>query len=118
MNIVATFHKILSEESGTSKTGNAWSKANVKLTYTSGKFDKELMPSVWGSDIAILKSIASGTEITAGVELSSREYNGKVYHDIKLFNVKGNGAAAPVETDWKKDKDFAHVDGGDNTLPF
>jgi hypothetical protein len=118
MNITATFHKILSEESGTSKTGNAWTKANVKLTYTSGKFDKELIPTVWGADIAILKQLPSGTEITAGVELSSREFKEKVYHDIKLFNVKGNGASAPVESDWRKDPDFATEKDGENLLPF
>ena len=84
--------KALDVESGTSKAGKEWKKQSFVVD-TGAQFNPEVCFSLFGEDkIAMLQGINQGEEIEVSFNLSSREYNGRYYHNIDAWRI--NKAAA------------------------
>ena len=89
--------KALDVESGTSKAGKEWKKQSFVID-TGAQYNPEVCFSLFGEDkIAMIEGLQPGMEIEVSFNLSSREYNGKYYHNIDAWRI--NKAAAAVVED-------------------
>ena len=78
--------KKLPVQSGTSKTGKDWEKQEFVIE-TDSKYDPNLCFNLFGEDVAKLSRISEGETITVGFYLSSKEYNGRWFHNLQAKDV-------------------------------
>ena len=109
--------KALDEESGTSKAGKEWKKQSFVID-TGAQFNPEICFSLFGEDkITMLQGINPGEEIEVSFNLSSREYNGRYYHNTDAWRI--NRAAAVVVAAPADDAPFpTEADAEEDDLPF
>ena len=98
MEIQAKVVSVLPMEGGTSKSGNAWSKASL-IVETLTQYPKKIKISNMKNADAFSK-IAVGTEATFKVEIESREYNGRWYTEVTCWgwDVAQQTAPQPAPT--------------------
>lgn len=85
MEIKAKVVQVLPMEGGTSKSGNAWSKASLIVeTAENPQYPKKIKISNIKNAEAFSK-IAIGTEVSFKVEVESREYNGRWYTEVNCW---------------------------------
>ena len=82
MNVIGKLSKKLERETGTSKSGKSWEKQSIIIEQTGATFNKEVVVSFFGDKIKSLRDINEGSEVNVSINLSSREYNGRYYHNI------------------------------------
>jgi hypothetical protein len=91
----------LPEVGGNSKSGNAWRKQEY-IIETGGQYPKKVCVSIWGDKIDQF-GLKVGEQVTLGIDVESREYNGRWYTEVKAFKVdragNGGGAATMPEVD-------------------
>tara|TARA_Y100001978_G_scaffold203321_1_gene228233 strand:+ start:3109 stop:3468 length:360 start_codon:yes stop_codon:yes gene_type:complete len=109
--------KALDVESGTSKAGKEWKKQSFVID-TGAQFNPEVCFSLFGEDkIAMLQGINPGEEIEVSFNLSSREYNGRYYHNIDAWRI--NRAAAVVVATPSDEAPFpSQAAAEEDDLPF
>ena len=109
--------KALDVESGTSKAGKEWKKQSFVID-TGAQFNPEVCFSLFGEDkIGMLQGINPGEEIEVSFNLSSREYNGRYYHNIDAWRI--NKAATAVLSAQADAAPFpAESDVEEDDLPF
>ncbi|MTI88112.1 MAG: DUF3127 domain-containing protein [Balneolaceae bacterium] len=83
--------KILEEQSGESKNGQ-WRKRDFILE-TKAKYPKKVCITQWGDNID-QQPVNEGSEITAYIDIQSREYKGNWYTDVKAWKVEQGGGEA------------------------
>ena len=71
MDIKGKLISKLERETGVSKTGKTWEKQSILVEQ-----------SFFGDKIKSLRDIEEGSDVNVSINLSSREYNGKYYHNI------------------------------------
>jgi len=84
--------KILDEQSGESKNG-PWRKRDFILE-TGGQYPKQVCITQWGDNID-QSEVKEGEQVTASIDIQSREYNGKWYTDVKAWKIDKAGPSAP-----------------------
>ena len=82
MNVIGKLTKKLEIEGGISKSGKEWKKQSILVEQTGTEYNKEVVISFFGDKIKSLRDINEGSEVNVSINLSSREYNGKYYHNI------------------------------------
>ena len=82
MNVIGKLSKKLERETGISKSGKNWEKQSIVIEQTGATFNKEVVVSFFGDKIKSLRDIEEGADVNVSINLSSREYNGKYYHNI------------------------------------
>ncbi len=90
----------LPEVGGNSKTGNAWRKQEFILE-TGGQYPKKVCVSLWGDKIDQF-GLKVGEQVTMGIDVESREYNGRWYTEVKAYKVDrtaGGGSTTVPEVD-------------------
>lgn len=117
LEITGKVIEVLPEQSGTGRNGD-WRKQEFILE-TPGQYPKQVCVVQWGDNIDKF-GVTVGEELTAHIDLQSREYNGRWYTDVKAWKVeRGNGGpSAPDGADgepWPEPP--ADVDNDDG-LPF
>jgi hypothetical protein len=129
MELVGKLIQILEEQSGQSKTGNAWRKQEFVIE-TKDAYPKKVCMNLWGDKIDQLKKIAVGTDIKAFFDIESREYNGKWYTDVKAWKLEladsnqNNNANQDYNATQEKtppqtfDNMSFSTDADENDLPF
>ena len=95
--------KILEPESGTSKAGKQWKKQSF-LVNTGAQYNPEVCFQLFGEDkIQMLDGIGSGEQIEVSFNISSREYNGRYFHNIDAWKITketlSSGNSEPVAPD-------------------
>jgi len=92
--------KIISKlpvQSGTSARG-AWQKQEFVIEYQEGNYPTQVCLNVWGEDrVKDLDRFAVGSAVKVSFNLSSREYNGRWYTDVRAWRIENQGTAAPVQ---------------------
>lgn len=87
--ISGTVHAVLPKESGVGKnSGQPWSRQTVVIKWMGGTedFPKECFLALTNQNRAEeFARLRVGDKITAKFRATSREYNGKWYHDITCF---------------------------------
>ena len=82
MNVIGKLIKKLDRETGVSKTGKTWEKQSILVEQSGTDYNKEVAISFFGDKIKSLRDITEGSDVNVSVNLSSREFNGKYYHNI------------------------------------
>ena len=98
LEITGRISKVLSIESGQSKAGKEWKKQGFVVD-AGAQYNPEVCFSLFGDDkINMLRNYGAGQEVKVSFNISSREYNGKYYHNIDAWKIEGVGAAVPGNT--------------------
>lgn len=88
MELTGKIVQVLPEKSGTSARGE-WRKQEYVIVLP-GDYPKQVCFVVWGDRIDRF-GIRQGQELTVGIDLESREYNGRWYTDVKAWRVAPAG---------------------------
>lgn len=110
MELQGKIIKVFQEKSGEGKKG-LWRKQDYILE-TPGDYPKKVCFCMWG-DLIDQSSLSVGDQITASIEIESREYNEKWYTDIKVWKVSVD-SHAPVKTEVPRSTSEENQDN----LPF
>ncbi|SIO08645.1 DUF3127 domain-containing protein [Algoriphagus halophilus] len=118
MELSGKIIQVLPEVGGNSRNGNAWRKQEYILE-TGGNYPKKVCLSIWGDKIDQF-SLQVGEQVTLGVDVESREYNGRWYTDVKAYKVDrtGNGAPSTPSANEMPEVSSFHSDSDEDTLPF
>ena len=111
MEIIGTIKSKLAIESGTSKAGKEWSKQSIVID-TNKDWNSDVCNSIFGADkLAMVDGFEVGTDVKVGINVSSREFNGKYYHNIDGWRIDSVDApkSAVVEVGGEQE---------DGDLPF
>ena len=73
--------KVFELETGTSKAGKEWKKQSI-LIQQDTKYNAEVVVTFFGDNVNKIKTNLIGDIITCNINLSSREFKGKFYHNI------------------------------------
>ena len=73
--------KVFELETGTSKAGKEWKKQSI-LIQQDTKYNPEVVVTFFGDNVNKIKSNEMGNIVSCNINLSSREYKGKYYHNI------------------------------------
>jgi hypothetical protein len=98
MNIIGKLVKKLERETGVSKTGKTWEKQSI-LVEQNAEYNKEVVVCFFGDKIKSLRDIEVGSDVNVSVNLSSREFNGKYYHNIDGWSIAKLGQETVGATD-------------------
>jgi hypothetical protein len=125
MELAAKVIDILPEQKGSGRNGE-WRKQSFILE-TQEQYPKKVCADIWGDKIDTF-NIQKGEEITAKINIESREYNGKWYTDVKIWSVDRNSAPAssPVSSGEANNESVGQSSGpqevpppsADDELPF
>ena len=86
----------LGVQTGTSARGT-WSKQEFVFEYQEGNFPTQVCMNVWGEDkVRDLEKYQVGDKVKISFNLSSREYNGRWYTDVRAWRIEPAGAAQPA----------------------
>ncbi len=116
--------EILKEQGGEGKNG-PWRKRDFILEIP-GKYPKKVCITQWGDNID-QHAVSEGLEVTASVDIQSREYNGNWYTDVKAWkieqgtgqqNAPGAPPSPPPPSTEGFEIDTQAFDDIDDDLPF
>ena len=92
MELEGRIARKLNVQTGTSARG-AWSKQEFVLEYQEGNFPTQVCMNVWGEDkVRELDKYQVGDKVKVAFNLSSREYNGRWYTDVRAWKIEPAGA--------------------------
>jgi len=118
LDITGKIVQIMNETSGQSKTGNTWVKQEFVIE-TYDKFPRKVMMSVMGDKVQELKRFKAGDEITASLNIESREWNGRWYTDVRAWKIEGKNAGGASAPDYYPDSEVTfNADPSTDDLPF
>ena len=126
LSIKGRISQVLSVESGTSKAGKEWKKQGFVVD-TGAQFNPMVCFSLFGEEkIALLNGVEAGHEVEVFFNLSSREFNGKWYHNVDAWKIEavanetpGNDAPLPSdEPPITLNTADLSIDDDDDDLPF
>jgi len=81
----------LPQQSGQGKNGT-WIKQDFVIE-TQDQFPKKVCISLWGDKAKELDAFAIGETLKAGINIESREFNGKWYTDVKAWRIEKAGSS-------------------------
>lgn len=87
LKISGKITNILDVEEGTSKAGKPWKKQSFVID-TGAQYNPEVCFGVFGDEkVDMLSSFHEGQDVEVKFNISSREFNGKYYHNIDAWNI-------------------------------
>ena len=87
LGIKGKITKRLPIEKGTSKAGKEWQKQSFVID-TSAQYNPEVCFSLFGDEkIAMLTNFKDGDDVSVAFNVSSREFNGKFYHNLDAWKI-------------------------------
>ena len=109
--------KVLSIETGTSKAGKEWKKQSFVVD-TGAQYNPEVCFSLFGDEkVEMLRNYGEGQEVEVAFNVSSREFNGKYYHNLDAWKINPAGAGAPASGAAPAPA-IDDAPAGDDDLPF
>ena len=123
MELTGKIIAVMPAKSGVStKTGNSWMTQEYVIEVP-GQYPKRCAFSVFGEERIKQFNIQSGEEITIQFDIEAREFNGRWYNDVRVYNVLrsqnqelASKIASQVANPFPKLIDAPDSDGDD--LPF
>jgi len=94
MEIKGRITKKLAVESGISKAGKSWQKQSFVID-TGAEYNPEVCFQAFGDKAEMLNNFEEGQEVSVAFNVSSREYNGKYYHNIDAWKIESLGERQP-----------------------
>jgi hypothetical protein len=96
MEIIGKVVRLGNLVEGTSARG-PWRKQEL-IIETEEQYPRTVCLICWTNQIEEIQKFAPGQTIKAQIEISSREFNGKWYTDVRVWRFDPVGAAAPEST--------------------
>ena len=88
-------------QSGTTARG-AWSKQEFIFEYQEGNYPTKVVMHVWGDDkVKELEKYQVNDKVKVSFNLSSREYNGRWYTDVRVWRIEPAQTGAPVQPSYQ-----------------
>jgi len=112
LDITGKIIQIMPASNGVSKAGKEWTKQEFVIE-TQEQYPRKVMMSVMGDKVGDLKKYAVGDQITAHLNLESREYNGRWYSDIRAWKLDGSASGGST-TSQQGGNDPFHPDNEPN----
>jgi len=111
MEVTGTVKLIVPAETGVSKAGKEWKK-QVIVVDTGSDYNPEIAIQAFGDEkINDLNKLAVGDQVKILCNVSSREYNGRYFHNIDGYHFTKNTKEAVSQE--------GYVDSGESDdLPF
>ena len=91
MEITGKLIKKLDIEGGISKTGKEWQKQSILVEQSGTDYNKEVVISFFGDKMKSIRDLEEGADVIVSINLSSREFNGKYYHNIDGWFIAKKG---------------------------
>jgi len=104
LELSAKLLQILPAQTGTGKNG-PWKKVEF-IVETTDKFPKKICITAWKEQADQAEKLALNSTVKLSLELSSREYNGKWYSEIKAWKIVASGGGAS-EYDQELPQDYS-----------
>lgn len=119
MEISGKIIQSLPEQSGNGRNG-VWKKKDYILE-TEGNYPKKVCITVWGEKIEQF-NMQEGDQVNLGIEIESREFNGKWYTDVKAWKLdKASGTSSSSKVGGHSltpDVSTFSEESGEDILPF
>jgi len=116
LSIKGKLSRKLSIESGTSKAGKEWKKQSFVID-TGSQYNPEICFQLFGEDkIEMLKHYNEGDELDISFNLSSREYNGRYFHNIDAWRIENIDSSITNKTEDSPEFNASATEEDD--LPF
>ena len=117
LSIKGKLSRKLSVESGTSKAGKEWKKQSF-LIDTGAQYNPEVCFQLFGDDkIEMLNHHNEGDKVDVSFNLSSREYNGRYFHNIDAWRIESLGSGETNEME-EATEEFNTTATKEDDLPF
>lgn len=91
MKLTGKITQVLPIQEGQGKKG-PWSKQEFILELP-GQYPKKVCLALWGEDKINNYDLQVGLEITAHIEIESREHNGRWYTEVKTWKIEWTAEA-------------------------
>ena len=114
MDITGKLISKLERETGVSKSGKTWERQSI-VVEQNVDYNKEVVISFFGDKIKSIRDIEVGSEVNVSINLSSREYNGKYYHNIDGWFISKLGEETVGKNPLNNKENMVN---GESDLPF
>ena len=116
MDVKGTVKLIVPAETGTSKAGKEWTKQIIVID-TGADYNPDIAIQAFGDEkIKDLNKLSVGDSVLIKCNVSSREYNGRYFHNIDGYHFANTTPEASSSDNILDNKDT--MMNGDNDLPF
>ena len=116
LSVKGKLSRKLNVESGTSKAGKEWKKQSF-LVDTGAQYNPEICFQLFGDDkIELLNHHNEGDQVEVSFNLSSKEYNGRYFHNIDAWRIENIGGTATSQN--QDSPEFNTPSTEEDDLPF
>lgn len=74
-------------QNGTSQSGKAWQKREFIIEETVGNYPNSMVITAFGDRVEKLNTLRVGDYVTARFDTQAREYNGRYFNNITLYDI-------------------------------
>ena len=74
-------------QTGTSQSGKAWQKREFIIEETVGNYPNSLVITAFGDRVEKLNTLRVGDYVTVRFDTQVREYNGRAFNNITLYDI-------------------------------
>lgn len=74
-------------QTGTSQSGKAWQKREFIIEETVGNYPNSLVITAFGDRVEKLNTLRVGDYVTVRFDTQAREYNGRAFNNITLYDI-------------------------------
>ena len=87
MEITGVVKSVMPTQTGTSQSGKAWQKREFIIEETVGNYPNSLVITAFGDRVEKLNTLRVGDYVTVRFDTQAREYNGRVFNNITLYDI-------------------------------
>ena len=87
MEITGVVKSVMPTQTGTSQSGKAWQKRELIIEETVGNYPNSMVITAFGDRVEKLNTLRVGDYVTARFDTQAREYNGRVFNNITLYDI-------------------------------
>lgn len=86
MEITGVVKSVMPTQNGTSKSGKEWQKREFIIEETVGNYPNSMVITAFGDRVEKLNTLRVGDRVTARFDTQAREYNGRYFTNITLYD--------------------------------
>ena len=87
MEITGVVKSVMPTQTGTSQSGKAWQKREFIIEETVGNYPNSLVITAFGDREEKLNTLRVCDYVTARFDTQAREYNGRAFNNITLYDI-------------------------------
>lgn len=87
MEITGVVKSVMPTQTGTSQSGKAWQKREFIIEENVGNYPNSLVITAFGDRVEKLNTLRVGDCVTARFDTQVREYNGRAFNNITLYDI-------------------------------